>query len=218
MTTDTVTGSRTAGGLLAAGVAAGPLYVAIALLQYLFRDGLDMGRHVLSLASNGDRGWVQIASFAMTGALTIAGAFGLRRVLHPGRGGTWGPLLVGAYGVGLVGAGLFLADPAQGFPPGTPDGPPATVSGHGLTHLTFASLGFVALIVACFVLSRRFRAAGRPGWRAYSLVTGVVLIITQIALVAAPGAAVNVAYVLTALHASVWVTVVSAVIRSGGVR
>ncbi|MGH3679699.1 MAG: DUF998 domain-containing protein, partial [Natronosporangium sp.] len=137
---------------------------------------------------------------------------------HPGRGGSWGPLLIGAYGAGLVGAGLFPADPAEGFPPGTPDGPPATVSGHGLVHLTFASLGFVALIVACLVLARRFRTAARPGWRRYSLVTGGLMVVTQIALVAAPGAAVTAAYVLAALHASGWVSAVAAMIRSGGAR
>ncbi|MGH3680791.1 MAG: DUF998 domain-containing protein, partial [Natronosporangium sp.] len=84
MTIDPVTRSRTAGGLLAAGVAAGPLYAAVAVAQYLFRAGLDLRQHVLSLASNGDLGWLQSASFVLTGVLTIAGALGLRRALHPG--------------------------------------------------------------------------------------------------------------------------------------
>jgi hypothetical protein len=48
------------------------------------------------LLSLGDLGWIQIANFVVTGALFVACAVGLRRVLHPGRAGTWGPRLVGA--------------------------------------------------------------------------------------------------------------------------
>jgi hypothetical protein len=35
----------------------------------------------------------------VAGPLFAASAVGMRRVLHPGRGGTWGPLLVGVYGL-----------------------------------------------------------------------------------------------------------------------
>src|SRR2546425_5309506 len=38
--------------------------------------------------------------------------------LHPGRAGTWGPILIGAYGLGLILVGVFRTDPANGFPPG----------------------------------------------------------------------------------------------------
>jgi hypothetical protein len=42
------TGTR---ALLASGVVAGPLFVAVALLQALTRDGFDLRRHPLSLLS-----------------------------------------------------------------------------------------------------------------------------------------------------------------------
>ena len=41
-------------------------------------------------------------------------------VLHSGRGATWGPLLLGVYGLGLIAAGVFATDPALGYPPGAP--------------------------------------------------------------------------------------------------
>jgi hypothetical protein len=44
--------------LLACGVAAGPLFTGVSLLQVLARDGFDLGRHPLSLLSLGDAGWV----------------------------------------------------------------------------------------------------------------------------------------------------------------
>jgi len=104
--------------LLACGIVAGPLFLAVGLTQAFTRDGFDLSRHPLSLLSLGELGWVQIANFVVTGVLYVACAAGMWRVLRPGRSGTWGPLLVGALGVGLIVAGVFVADPGAGFPPG----------------------------------------------------------------------------------------------------
>ena len=73
--------------------------------------------------SNGSLGWIQVGSFIVSGLLVIAGAVGMRQRLHPGRAGTWGPILLALYGLGLIGAGIFVADPMDGFPPGSPAGP-----------------------------------------------------------------------------------------------
>jgi hypothetical protein len=94
--------------LLACGVVAGPLFLAVAVLQALTREGFDLSRHPLSLLSLGELGWIQIANFVVAGLLSVAFAVGLRRVLHLGRGGTWGPLLIGTYGVGLIMGGVFV--------------------------------------------------------------------------------------------------------------
>jgi Protein of unknown function (DUF998) len=160
--------------LLACGLIAGPLYIVVGLIQILIRPGYDITRHDLSLMSNGDLGWIQITNFLLSGLLTIAGAVGMRRVMRGSRGGTWGPLLVGVYGLGLIGAGLFVADPAFGFPPGTPAGAPNTISWHGLMHFVSGGVGFLALIAACFVFARRFVAHREPGWATYSVITGVL--------------------------------------------
>src|SRR5262249_10754122 len=112
--------NRLTQSLLYAGIAAGPLYLLTGLVQALTREGFDMGRHALSLLSNGELGWIQIANFLVSGLLVILGAVGVRCVLKGETGGTWGPLLLVIYGVGLIGAGIFMADPGQGFPPGAP--------------------------------------------------------------------------------------------------
>jgi Protein of unknown function (DUF998) len=171
----TATTKRTR-ALLACGVVAGPLFLAVALLQALTRDGFDPGRHPLSLLSLGELGWIQIANFVVAGLLSVAFAVGLRRVLHPGRGGTWGPLLVGAYGVGLIGGGVFVADPGAGFPPGAPAGAPEQLSWHGVLHDVGHLLAFLSLLAACFVLARRFAALGQRGWATYCVATGVALL------------------------------------------
>jgi Protein of unknown function (DUF998) len=108
---------RSTSVLLACGLLAGPVFVGVAVGQVLLRDGFDLTRHPLSLLSLGELGWIQVTNFVVTGLLSIAFAVGIRRVLHPGRGGTWGPLLVGAFGVGLVLGGIFITDPSLGSHP-----------------------------------------------------------------------------------------------------
>ena len=168
--------TRSSNILLLCGVVAGPLYVVTGGIQMLTRVGFDPSRHALSLMSNGDLGWIQIANFLVTGLLVIACSVGMRQVLHPGRGGTWGPLLVGLYGLGLIGAGIFVADPALGFPPGTPEGPPAMITQHGILHFVSGGVGFLALVGACFTFARRFAALRQRGWAMYSIATGLIFL------------------------------------------
>jgi hypothetical membrane protein len=176
MQTETkATGSTPA--LLACGAVAGPLYVVIALLQVLTRDGFDLGRHPLSLLSLGELGWIQIANFVVSGLLAIAFAVGSRRVLHPGRAARWGPRLLALYGIGLVAGGVFVADPGAGFPPGAPEGAPEQLSWHGALHAAAPPLAFLSLIAACVVLARRFASAGERGWVRYSIATAVACVV-----------------------------------------
>lgn len=117
-----------------------------------------------------------MANFVTTGLLGVAFAAGVRRTLHPGRAGTWGPLLIGAYGVGLIAAGIFAADPAFSFPVGSPAGIPAELSWHAVVHGIAASTAFLSLTVACFVFVRRFAANRVWGWAAYCALTGVAAV------------------------------------------
>jgi Protein of unknown function (DUF998) len=196
--------------LLLCGVAAGPVYVLVGSTQVFCREGFDPTRHALSLMSNGDFGWIQIANFIVTGFMVIAGSVGMRQVLHPGRGGTWGPLLVGVYGLGLVGAGIFVADPARGFPPGTPAGPPATISQHGQLHFVAGGLGFLGLIAACFVLSSRFATLRQRGWAAYSAATGLIFCAAFFAIASGTNNAwIIVAFTVAVVLAWIWISLMS---------
>ncbi len=159
--------------LLICGMIAGPFYIIVGLIQALTRPGFNILRDDLSLLANGDLGWIQITNLVLTGLLVGAFAVGMRRALPAGVGRMWGPILLGVYGIGLIGAGFFTADPAFGFPPGTP-ADAHTISWHGLLHIITAGIGFLALIAACFVLARRFASNKQRGWAAYSLATGVI--------------------------------------------
>ncbi|SFW68582.1 DUF998 domain-containing protein [Amycolatopsis australiensis] len=155
--------------LLTCGILAGPGFVGTGVLQGLTRAGFDFTRHPASVLANGDLGWLQVTNFLVTGLLTIAAAAGIRRVL-PGR---WGPGLLAVYGAGLLCAGVFRADPQDGFPLGTPAGPPAAVSWHGTLHFACGGIGFAALVGACFAIGAHLSPA--RAW--YSRISGLLFLV-----------------------------------------
>ncbi len=157
-------GAAVTRSLLGWGVVAGPCYVIVGLVQALTRQGFDLAHDDLSLLANGSLGWIQIANLVLSGLLTVAAAVGIARSM-PGK---WAARLVGGYGGGLVIAGVFVADPMNGFPPGSrADG----LSWHGLLHLVGGGLGFLCLVAACFVVARRF-------WTWYSRLSGVLFLLS----------------------------------------
>jgi hypothetical protein len=200
--------------LLAAGAAAGPVYVGVGLVHALNRPGFDLSRHSLSLLSNGSLGWIHILTLVVSGVLTVAGAAGMRRALRGSRGGRWAPLLVGVYGLGLIAAGLFTADPAMGFPPGTPATGNA-ISSHGLLHFVSGALGFLALIAASFVLARRFAGLGQRGWAVYSVATGIIFFAAFFGIASGSGTpAINLGFGAAVVLAWLWLSLVALRLRS----
>jgi len=159
--------------------------MAVYLGQAFTRPGFDITRHPASVLSNGDLGWIQVANFLVCGALSIAAAIGMRRALRTSRGGTWGPILIGLLGVGMLLAAFFTADPVDGFPPGTPLGPPTTITTIGLLHFVTALIGFSGWIAASFVFARRFAALGQPAWALFSTATGALFLVAFLGTAAA---------------------------------
>ena len=206
-TTTCTPAARITKSLLGYGVIAGPIYVVVALAQALTRDGFELSRHAWSLLANGDLGWIQIANFIVVGLMTVAAAIGLRRASAPGRGSTWGPRLLAAYGVSLVGAGIFRADPAQGFPTGTPESAP--VSWHGMVHFMIGGVGFLCLIVACFVLAGRFARDGQRGLALFSRITGVAFLAGFAGIASGSHGPTTLAFVAAVLLVWAWLTTVS---------
>ena len=167
-------GARVTRSLLGYGVLAGPFYVAVALVQaVLLRPGFDLARDDVSLLSNGALGWIQIANFLITGAMVVAAAIGMHRALPGG----WAPRLLAIYGLGLMGAGVFVADPMNGFPAGAPADRPDSVSVHAMLHIVCAGIGFLAFVIACFVMARRFAREHKRGWTTFSIVAGVAFLV-----------------------------------------
>lgn len=161
--------------LLTCGAVAGPLYVAVSLAQALTREGFDLTRHQWSLLLNGSLGWVQVLNFVCSGLLILAYSLGLRRTTTNGAGKRLAPGLIATFGVSMVIAGAFKADPALGFPVGASE-TAAEVSTAGMVHFTAAGVGFLAVAVACFVLARRYAREGVRQLPTFSRVTGVAFL------------------------------------------
>jgi hypothetical membrane protein len=162
-------------GLLMCGVLAGAIYLAVGIAQGLLRDGFDFGRHPLSVLANGPGGWVQTANFVVTGLLVVAAAVGFQRVL-PATSRATG-IFLGAFGASMLVAAACPADAVDGFPVGTPLGPPTSISTLGLVHFAAGALGFVALAVSCLVASRAMSRRGERRLALLSLVSGVVILL-----------------------------------------
>ena len=167
---------RVTRSLLGYGVIAGPLYVATSLLQVAWHDGFDPTRHSWSLLAAGPNGWIQSANLILTGAMVIAFAVGLARSA-PSR---WAPRLVGVFGLGMIGAGLLVADPMDGYPVGVPT--PSSPTWPGTGHLVSGSLGFLAMVVAALLLGRMYARRGRPGYAWWCRLTGIVFLVSILAL------------------------------------
>lgn len=158
-------------GLLSCGAVAGPLFVSVFLIEGARRPDYQPLRHPVSSLSLGPQGWVQVANFATTGMLYVAGAVGLARSPDRAAGGRIAVAALGATGLGLLGSAVFRTDPVSGYPPGTPDAPgetTATGTGHTVAGLPI----FLGIPVAAFACAWRFHRSGRPGWAAYSAATG----------------------------------------------
>lgn len=168
--------------LLWCGVMAGPFYVFLAIFQMFIRPGFDPLRHDWSLLSNGALGWLQITNFILAGLLTIAAAIGIKKSLQSGRGKTWGPLLLGLYGLGLIGAGIFVADPMNGFPPEM-SASTSVITTNGILHMVSGAIGFLGLIAACFVFAYRFNSSQQSTMSKFSLITGVFYFVAFIGIV-----------------------------------
>lgn len=123
----------------------------------------------VSELSYGPRGWVQITSFLLSGALLVVFARAAAPYLRGGRAGAAAPVLLQVVGLSLMLSGPFVTDPS------------ALVdqhSVHGEIHAVLGAVAFSLMPVSCFVLHRRFRHD--PSWRRlgrWTLAAAVVLVV-----------------------------------------
>lgn len=164
--------------LIACGAIGPLLFILVLLVEDATRPGYNAWRQAASALSLSDQGWMQITNFIVSGLLILGFAVGVRQTFQKGRSATWGPILLAVVGVGLIIAGIFVTDPAFGYPPGTPDGPTLHPTLHGNIHFFIGGLAFFSgLPASCFVFARRF--AGNPQWKAWaasSVATGVLML------------------------------------------
>lgn len=204
--------NTTTHALLAMGAAAGPIYLLLGLGQILTRPGFEVTRHPLSMMANGDFGWVQVTNFFVTAVLLMAGAVGLMRA-EAGPGLLASAVLTFIYGLSLVGAGLFKADPGAGFPPGAPE-VVTEISFDGLMHFATGGVGFLAFIIAAITRAIVHFKRGEPGWGWFALGTGAFFLLAFVGIASGASNPVTVlGFYAAVVLAFVWLTLVFVRVR-----
>lgn len=161
--------------LLGWGVVAGAFYLVAGVGQGLIREGFSFSEHALSLLMLGDFGWIQAANLGLTGLMVAVAAVGFTRAMKPARGATAAGVLLGIFGVALIGAAIFPPDPVDGFPdPGSTEA--ATTI--GVFHLVFGAIGLIALAAATFVVAgwlgnREDETSRARGYRLFGIVIAI---------------------------------------------
>lgn len=163
---------------LYAGILGPLLFIVVFLLEGLTRPDYSAWRNYVSQLATGDGGWVQTVNFLVCGTLVIAFAAGLRTALKGTRGSIGGPVLIGLFGSALVVAGVFVTDPALGYPAGATQ----VHTIHGMVHGLAGLAAFSLLPAAAFVMAWHFAAEpnARP-WMLYSIGIGVLIVVCFIA-------------------------------------
>jgi hypothetical protein len=82
--------------------------------------------------------------------------------------------LIALVGIGLIGAGIFVTDPLNGYPPGTPRIPTERTA-DGILHDLFGVPVFLGLPLTCVLFGRRFARSGNRAWALYSTVSGIAM-------------------------------------------
>ncbi|MEV7629664.1 DUF998 domain-containing protein [Actinoplanes sp. NPDC089786] len=178
--------------MVVAGIIAGPLYVIVSLIEIVSRDGFDPRRHAWSQLANGDWGWIHSTNLIVSGLLIVLAGYAWKN-----RAG----LFLALYGLGMVVAGFFTADAGRGFPAGAPETVP--LSTHGLIHFAAGGVGFVGLIIACFLMRSRL--------------VGTLFALAYVALIAGGGAAWSLlTFTAAVIMVSVWITATSLRLTKSG--
>ena len=143
---------------------------------------VSISRAIRSACSRMDPGWVQTANFVLSGLMVLAAAVGSAASSAPNHARSDGPRRLRPrhdHGGDLPGRSI------DGFPPGTPKGPPTSISTTGLMHFVAGALTFSCSASAA---SRRVDhdAPAEPSLALLSLFSGLSVFIGFFGGIASP--------------------------------
>ncbi len=149
------------------------LFFALIFIIGATRDGYSfLTDEISQLSASGvPAAWAQATNFIVFGLIVIGLAFGLHLGITGGTGSITGPILIGAFGLlATIGNGVFPTDQY---------GAPETTV--GTLHSLTAGFGFIAVIVAMFVLPRRLRQDDKwsnlVGWSRWIGIAATILML-----------------------------------------
>ena len=133
------------------------LFTVTYLIEGFTRPSYDAWKQAIAALSLGPNGWVQQVNFIVYGVLLLLSAVGWYRFLTPGRGAIWFPVLQGISGLCLISIGV--------------------VSVLTPLHTILAWVLILTLAAGCFAFAQYALNAHSRGWLAYSLITGLLILI-----------------------------------------
>jgi hypothetical protein len=158
--------------LLVCGQIGSVLFIVMFLVQGELRDGYRPLKFPISSLSIGDWGWVQRTNFFISGTLIFLFAIGFRRATVLLKSSLWTSRLIGAVGLGLIGAGIFSSDPVYGYPMTEPIRiAQFTITGH--LHDFFSIFVFACLPITGFKMRNRFKEFNNKKWASYTLISAI---------------------------------------------
>lgn len=170
--------------LVLSGAISGIFFTLSWIIQEAFKTGYDPIMVPISSLAIGELGWIQSATFLISGGTLILFAYGLEKIRKKEGFSKWIIILSAIGGIGLIGAGCFTTAPISGFPPGTPE----TINEstlNGILHQLFSVLIFIELPIAMLLFSKHFFKIKNRKWWIYSISSAILFIIFIIILKAA---------------------------------
>jgi hypothetical membrane protein len=137
---------------------AGVIYFVVAVVVlHILRPDYDPARRVISNYAVGPYGFLMTIAFLAPAMSQFGLALGLYRGMAIGSRSRIGMMLLGIAGLGDLLSAIFPTDV-------TPNDTPVTTI--GVIHILAGVIGFLCLLVAMFLLSRRFKQDMR--WQSFS--------------------------------------------------
>lgn len=181
MEKENVHSNSTISSLLLFGAISGVVFTLSWIIQEIFKNGYNPIMVPISSLAIGELGWIQSATFLITGASLMLFAYGLERIAQYEGFSKWIVIFLAIGAIGLIGAGCFTTDPINGFPPGTPETITESTL-HGTLHQLFSVLLFIGLPVAMALFSKYFLKVRNNKWWIYSISSTVLFIMFVIIL------------------------------------
>ncbi len=98
----------------------------------------------------------------------------------------------------------------NGFPPGTPTGPPSNVTLGGIGHIVAGGIGFVSLISAMIAIARHYAAQGRTAMSWFSRTTALLFLVAFVGVASgSPSSVIILGFWAAVVLAWTWLAAVS---------
>jgi purine-cytosine permease-like protein len=84
-----------------------------------------------------------------------------------------------------------------------------------MLHFIVGTLGFIGFIATCFIVARRFKSIQQPGWAWYSLITGILFLVTFVGIASGSKGPVSAFFAIGVVLGFIWISALLFRLRAG---